>query len=122
MALFPSNTMLSSIAALFSGGTPYLALYTTNPTAADTGTEVTGGSYARQAITFGSLTGGSISNTGSITFSGLPAGTVTHFGIRSAASGGTLRGFGPLNSSAVVIAGDEITFNIGALQVSIAGS
>jgi len=118
----PSNAMITSIAALFSGGTPYLALYTSNPTAADSGTEVTGGSYARQAITFGSVTGGAISNTIALTFAGLPAGTIPYYGIRSAASGGTLRGFGPLNSSAVTVSGDEITFAIGAVQVTIAGS
>ena len=30
--------------------TTYLALYTSDPTDADTGTEITGGSYVRQAI------------------------------------------------------------------------
>lgn len=122
MALFPSNTMITSIANLFSTGTPYLALYTTNPTASDTGTEVTGGSYARQAITFGSVSGGVMSNTVAITFSALPTATITHYGIRSAASGGTLRGFGPLSATAATVSGDEIVFPIGSVQVTITGS
>lgn len=122
MPLFPSNSMTSSIADLFKEGTPYLALYTSNPTAADTGTEVSGGSYVRRPITFGSLSGGAISNTVAISFSGLPTATITHYGIRSAASGGTLRAFGPLNSVAATVNGDEVVFNIGTVQVSIAGS
>ena len=122
MSLAPSTTMIASIAALFSTGTPYLALYTSNPTAGDSGTEVTGGSYARQAITFGAVVGSSISNTGAITFSGLPTATITHYGIRSAASGGTLRGFGPLNSPVLAQSGDELVIPIGALQVNVAGS
>lgn len=36
----------------------YLALYTVAPTDAGGGTEVTGGGYARQAITFGASSGG----------------------------------------------------------------
>ena len=122
MPMFPSTPMISDIADLFSTGTPFLALYTTNPTAADTGTEVTGGSYARQAITFGSVTAGAISNTVAINFTGLPNATITHYGIKSASTGGALRGFGALSSSMVSTTGDEMTFAIGSLQVTIAGS
>lgn len=72
----------------------YLALYTNNPTIADTGTEVVGGSYARQQLSFANASGGSkVSNT-SETFTSMPATTVTHWGIRDASSGGNLLYFG----------------------------
>lgn len=122
MALAPSTTMIASIANLFSTGTPHLALYTSNPGAGNTGNEVTGGSYSRKPITFGSVSGGTISNTSVINFTGLPAANITHYGIMSAATGGQLRGFGPLNNSLISVSGDEVYFNTGSVQVTIAGS
>lgn len=120
MSLYPSNNLISSIATLFNGS--YLALYTSNPGADNTGTEVAGGSYSRKAITFGSVSGGAIRNTGAVTFTGLPNGTITHYGIMSASSGGNLRAYGPLNSQLVSISGDEVSFPINAIEVAVAGS
>ena len=122
MSTFPSTSFISSVFNLITGTTHYLALYTTNPTAADTGTEVTGGSYARQAITWGAVVGGSVSNSADITFSGLPTATIAYWGIRSASTGGTLKMFGAVNSSVASISGDEIYFPAGNLQVTLAGS
>lgn len=69
----------------------WLALYTSDPGEADTGTEASGGSpaYARKQITFGAESGGQASNTSSVSVD-VPTGTVTHFGIRDASSGGNL--------------------------------
>lgn len=122
MSAYPSTSYIASILGLITGSTPHLALYTSDPTIADTGTEVTGGSYARQPITFGSITAGSMSNSSIVTFSGLPTATITHYGIRTAVTGGTLRVFGSLSSVGAVISGDEITFPIGNIQISLAGS
>lgn len=98
--------------------TVYLALYTSNPTVADTGTEVTGGSYARQAVTFGAHSGGAVSNTGEISFTALPAATITHFGIRDASTAGNLLYFGALSSAIITSAGSEAVFAIGDIDVS----
>lgn len=122
MPMYPSNSLISSSLGLITAGTPYLALYTSNPTAADSGTEVSGGSYARKAITFGSVSGGQIKNTAAISFPGMPTANVTHFGIRSAASGGTLRLFGPLSSIAATISGDEVVIPVNGITVGNAGS
>ncbi len=54
--------------------TVYLALYTTAPGESTSGTEVTGGSYARQTITFGAASGGQVQNSGTITFPTASAG------------------------------------------------
>lgn len=91
----------------------YLALYTNDPTIADTGTEVTGGSYARQQLSFASASGGSkVSNT-SETFSSMPATTVTHWGVRDASSGGNLLYFGSFAIPIQLNAGNNLVINSG---------
>jgi hypothetical protein len=109
---------------VLGGSTPtrpsarYLALYTSDPGEADGGTEVSGGSYARQAVTFDAASGGATANSGLIQFPGMPACTVTHFGIRTASSGGNLLYSGALSSSKVVNAGDTFEVAVGDLDVS----
>lgn len=63
--------------------------------------EVAGGSYARQSVTWGAASGGTKSNTNSLTFD-VPAGTtVGFFTWFNASSGNTnnYRGYAPLNST-----------------------
>ena len=116
----PSNTFISATLTGIKTDTPYLALYTTNPTAADTGTEVT--AYTRQAITFGTVTAtggaGSMANSADITFTDIPTANVTHYAIRNASSAGTMKVFGSLSSTAGIVTGDELKFPTGALTVS----
>lgn len=99
--------------------TVYLALYTTATTAAGGGTEVTGGSYARQAVafTFGAAGSGAVANTSDESFTNMPACTVTHVGIRDASSGGNLLLHGALAASKTVAAGD--TFTIAAADLDV---
>ena len=56
------NTGYTSVA------TVYVGLYTTDPTDANTGTECTGGSYARKSATFGAPSNGASVTTADITF------------------------------------------------------
>lgn len=122
MSAFPSTSMIASMLGLITTGTPYLALYTSNPTAGDSGTEVSGGGYARQAITFSSPSSGEVHNTNSMTFTTMPSATVTHYGVRDASTGGTLRAFGPLSSSVTTDAGDSITFSSSNVSITLTGS
>jgi len=122
MSTFPSNAFMTTIFGDITAGTPYLALYTSNPTAADTGTEVSGGLYARQAITFGAPSGSSMSNNATITFTGVPGGTITHWGIRTASTGGTLRVYGALTSNVVSETGDNVIFSPGDIVINLGGS
>lgn len=85
----------------------YLALYTSNPTENDTGTEVTGGSYARQLLSFANAVGGTKTSNTSESFSSMPATTVTHWGIRDASSGGNLLYFGAFDLSVQLNAGNS---------------
>lgn len=85
----------------------YLALYTTDPTSADVGTEVSGGSYARQAIT-GTISGNVFTATANVEFPAATAawGTVGWVGIRDASTGGHLLASGALTTSRTINSGD----------------
>lgn len=100
--------------------TVYVALHTADPTAAGTGAEVSGGSYARQPIAFDAFSSGATANTSDITFPTATAdwGTVTHFAIRDADSGGNLMYFGALTASKAVGTGDVFKFLAGEIDIA----
>ena len=102
--------------------TVYVALYTTDPTDADTGTEVTGGSYARTSVTFGAPSNGVSTNSADVTFPTCTAawGTVTHVGLRDASTAGNLLYHSPLDSSKAVGIGDVFKITTGNLSVTLA--
>lgn len=122
MSVLPTTSLITSTLNLIKNDTPYLALYTSSPNAGGGGTEVSGGSYARQAITFGSITSGSMTNSSAITFSGLPNSTITHYGILNASTSGTLKVYGALNSTATVISGDQVQFPASSITINLTGS
>lgn len=98
-------------------GTVYLALFTTATADDGTGTEVAGGSYSRKAVTFGEPEDGIAVNTAAITFSGVPAATLTHAAIYDAASSGNMLWHGSLTTSKTVTSGQDVTFNVGDVAV-----
>jgi hypothetical protein len=107
-------------------GTVYVALFTTAPTDAGGGTEVSGGSYARVAVTnnatnFPNATGTSPTtkaNGTTITFPQASAnwGTITSFGILDASSAGNLLIHAALNPSKAVNQNDTAEFPPGELK------
>lgn len=99
----------------------YLALFTSDPTDAGSGTEVSGSGYSRQEIAFGAASGGTASNSSEETFtaSGGNFGTVTHIGLFDASTLGNLLYHGALDVSKVVNDTDSITFAIGSIDVSL---
>jgi len=101
--------------------TLYLALYTDDPTDADTGTEVSGGSYARQSFTLNAASNGATSNSADITFPTATAdwGTITHVGIRDASTGGNLLMHSPLDANKTVDNGDTFKINAGDLDITV---
>jgi len=103
----------------------YVALYISDPTDADTGTEITGGGYVRQEITFtnpaqenGKAT---ISNSVEIRFPVATTnwGTVSHFGIRTAATGGNLLAHAAVPIPKLIESGDEAKYNVGSLTITM---
>ena len=103
-----------------SPATVYVALYTAAPGPTGGGTEVTGGSYARTACTFGAASNGSLTNSGACTFAQASAGwgTITSFGIFDSDSGGNLLYYGNLTASKTINSGDQLTFAIGGITVT----
>jgi hypothetical protein len=117
----------------FTGPSTWVSLYTTDPTDADSGTEVSGGSYARvrvydnasgtpdwnTAVVDG--VGYLVDNSDDITFPTATAawGTVTHFGIHDAVTAGNLLYHGALDSSQVVGTGGIFKFLVGELNLKL---
>jgi len=92
----------------------YIALFTTAPTDAGGGTEVSGGNYSRAQVTQADAqwnaptTTGLFSNVNDITFPAPNAnwGTIVAFGIFDASGGGNLLIWGNLTTSKTVNNGD----------------
>lgn len=101
-----------------SPATIYLALFTSNPTDANTGTEVTGGSYARQTITFAAASNGTSATNANVSFSAMPATTVTYWGIYDASTAGNLLYYGQFDSPVTTSSGDTVTVSSGTLTIS----
>lgn len=92
---------------------------------ANAGTEVTGGSYARQNVTaWDAPSAGATQNTGAINFptAGAAWGNIRYIGIYDAVSGGNLLYWGQLTADKQVDAGDTFSIAAGDLDVSIAGA
>lgn len=117
--------------------TVYIALYTANPSDTGGGTEVSGGSYTRVAVTSSlanwagtqgagttvasSGTGGQTSNNASITFPAPTAnwGVITGMAIYDNSSGGNELYWSALTTSKTVNNGDAApTFPAGSLTVT----
>lgn len=106
--------------------TVYVALYTTATNDGTGGTEVTGGSYARVAVsTSGGFSEpgnpGVIANLADIEFPTASAdwGEVTHVAIMSASSGGTRYWHGPINEPVVVASGRTVRIPAGMLTIGM---
>lgn len=117
--------------ALPAIGTTYVALYTANPgDASASGTEVSGGSYARVAVTNNTTNWPAASGTSptaksngvAITFAAPTAnwGVVTGFAIYDALTTGNELAWGTLSVSKTINNGDAApSFAIGALVINL---
>lgn len=103
-------------AALVPGTTYYLSLHTADP--GTTGAnELSGGTYARQAIVFSTASSGAESNTALITVPNDGTSAVSYWGVWSASTGGTYETGGVLGSP---VTAASISFAIGALVYTAA--
>ena len=98
----------------------YLALFTSATDDAGGGTEVSGGSYARQAVTFDAAASGQTQNTALVTFPTATAnwGTITHMAIYDAVSGGNMLYHGELANSKTINTGQVARFQAGTVQIT----
>ena len=97
----------------------YVALYTAAPSDTGGGTEVSGGSYARQVATFTAASSGATSNTANIDFNNMPACTVVAVGIFDAITTGNLLVWGTLTANKALDAGDILRIASGDLDITI---
>jgi hypothetical protein len=120
---YAENKMLDHVVGTtsYTKPTTHLALFTVAPTDSTSGTEVTGGSYARQALAglFTAASAGATSNNGNIDFAGMPACTVVAIAIMDNSTGGNLLIHGTLTANKVLDAGDTLRIATGDLDISI---
>lgn len=121
-----TNTLESALINLVLNGTPYIAGQVTyigilSAAGSDSSqTEMSGSS--RQAIAFGSSSGGSaVTNTGAITFTNSGWGSTSVYGVGfyTAASTGTCLLYGNFDSVVTVTSGQSLQFNIGGITISM---
>ena len=110
------NTTYTSVA------TVYVSLWTSDPTDAGSGTEVSGGSYARTAVTFAAPSNGVTTNSADVTFPTATAswGTVGWIGINDAATSGNLLYHTALDTAKAIDSGDIFKISTGNLSVTLA--
>lgn len=104
----------------------YFAFFTVAPTDAGGGTEVSGNGYARVAMTnnstnFPAASGGSKTNGVAIVFPTATGnwGTITHYGVFDAASGGNLLFHGALSASKLVENGDTPSYPVSSMTFTV---
>ena len=125
MSNFLENELYDHVlrnAAYTSPTNLYVSLHTADPTDAGTGTEVSGGSYARTAVTMGAPTNGSGTNSADVQFPQSTAdwGTVTHIGIWDATTSGNMLFHTPLDTNKNITTGDVFKIAAGSLTVTFA--
>lgn len=116
------NQLLDALVgtSAYSVTTPIkLALMTANGSDSAPGTEVTGGSYARQTIAFDAASSGSITNNAAISFTGMPSCTVVGIEIYDSAGTPKRLAYGPLTASRTVTSGDTVQFASSAVTLSL---
>lgn len=98
----------------------HVALYTAAPNDAGGGTEVSGGAYARQSVTF-TVSGNEATNSGAVEYPTATAsyGTVSHVGVFDAASGGNLIAYAALSASKAIDTGDVFRIPAGDLDITL---
>jgi hypothetical protein len=102
--------------------TVYVALFTSDPTDAGTGTQVSGGSYARQSVTFAAPSNGASASNADVTFPQATGnwGTVGWIGIYDALTGGNLLYHTALDAAKTIETGDIFKIASGSLTVTLA--
>lgn len=103
---------------------PYVSLHTADPTDAGTGTEVSGGSYARTTASFSTASGtsGLVATDADVTFPTATAtwGVVGWIGLWDSASGGNMLYHTALDASKTIDSGDIFKITTGNLTVELA--
>jgi hypothetical protein len=125
MSNYLENALLNAVlrnTSYTSPSTVFVSLYTSDPTDAGSGTEVTGGSYARKAVTFGEPSDGVAASNAAVEFDQATAswGTVGYIGLMDAVTTGNLLFHTALTTAKTIEAGDIFKIASGSLTVTLA--
>ena len=125
MSNYLENEILDHIlgtGAFTHPSTVYVGLATATFGEGNTGTELTGNNYSRKSATFSIASGGTTSNSAAIEFDAATGswGSVSHFGIFDASSGGNLLIHGAFSSPKTIASGDILKIDTGDLDVTAA--
>lgn len=96
----------------------YASLHTAEPNTSGSN-EVSGGAYAREAITWAAASGGTAVSDAEIVFDVPTSTTITHLGYWSAVSGGTFYGSRALDTSQTFANAGTYTIAAGNLSESV---
>ena len=109
-----SNTAYTSPSSVFLG------LFTTAPTDAGGGTELSGSGYTRKVASF-TTTGAAATNASAVEFPTATGdwGTIVAVGIFDAASSGNFLGWSNLTSSRTIETGDVFRFPAGDVDITL---
>lgn len=101
--------------------TVYVGLYTSDPGDDNSGTEVSGGSYARQVLNVTTATGGIVTSSADVTFPQATGswGTVSHIGLLDSLTSGNLLMHTPLTTSRLIESGDILKISTGNLTAQL---
>jgi hypothetical protein len=124
MSNFLENALINATlrnASYTSPATIYVALYTSDPTDANTGTEVSGGSYARTSVTFAAPSNGVSLSNADCTFPQATGnwGTIGWIGLMDALTSGNLLYHTALDTSKTIESGDIFKIASGSLSVQL---
>jgi len=122
---YAENEMLDHMLGTGSFTAPsnvFLSLWTSDPTDAGSGTELSGSGYVRKDINFGAASSGVATSSGVVTFDTASGswGTVSHIGIHDAVSSGNLLFHGALSASKTIGSGDVMQIANGAITITAA--
>ena len=125
MSNYLENALINAVlrnTSYTSPTTVYVGLFTSDPTDAGTGTEVSGGSYARTSVTMAAPSDGVSSSSADVEFPQATAswGTVSHVGIYDASTAGNLLFHTALDTSKAIASGDVFKIASGSLTVTLA--
>lgn len=83
--------------------------------------EVSGGSYARETVAFDVASGGSTSNSATVTFTPATAnwGTITHVAVMDQETGGDVLFHGAVTASKTIENGDTFQISAGNLTITL---
>lgn len=112
----------------YQGGAVYVALYTSDPTDANSGNELVDSAYVRQQAHntvvsdgWAAPSNGVTSNAKTITFPAIvdTQVTITHFAIFDAQAGGNMMYHAALTNPKTLDPADVLSFPVGSLQITL---